>query len=113
MRYKFAFSALIVLAFFPLAMACQDHRTNCKITQVQINSTGNSLVTFTNRTGDNPDQCGNVTKLIIDHNDTGAENMLAGVLAAKATEATFSHVRTCGCKDEWGTVWPKLAWSRY
>lgn len=111
---KFRLVAMIGLVCLvllpPSVFACQNFCTNCKVTVIDPHSTGNILVSFSSRTDENPDACGNVTKALINHDDPGREEILAILLTARATDSSFGAVRTCGCKTEWSTNWPTIAW---
>ncbi len=94
------------------AFACQTFCENCTITEINPHATGSTVVSFSSRTNDNPDDCGDVTKVIIDEAGAGADVLLSTTLSAFMANKEFIAVRTCGCKDEWGTELPKMAWTR-
>ena len=102
----------LFLAVFSIgsAFGCQNFCVNCTITQMNPHNTGSTVISFSSRTGDNTDACGNVTRVIIDNDDIGSNVLLSIMLSAFMAGKEFGTVRTCGCKDEWGTNWPKVGW---
>lgn len=94
------------------AFGCQTFCENCTITQIEPHATGSTVIGFNSHTNENPDNCGNITKVIIDVDDAGSQVLLSSMLSAFMAGKEFAAVRTCGCKDEWGTLWPKVTWVR-
>lgn len=68
---------LLALMFASIGQAfgCQTFCENCTITQVEPHVTGSTVISFNSRTNDNPDNCGNITKVIIDVDDAGSQVM--------------------------------------
>jgi hypothetical protein len=109
----------IVIVLFALyifsmgqAFGCQTFCENCTITEINPHATGSTVVSFSSYTNDNPDGCGDVSKVIIDEADQGSDVLLSTTLSAFMANKEFVKVRTCGCKEEWGTILPKMIWTR-
>jgi len=94
------------------AFGCQTFCENCTISEIDPHDTGSTVISFSSRTDENPDACGDVRKVIIDEAAPGADVLLSTMLSAFMASKVFVAVRTCGCKEEWGVVWPKVRWAR-
>ncbi len=110
---KYIFLIIVFsIGSFGQVFGCQTFCENCKITQIEPHITGNTLITFDSRTNDNPDNCGTVSRVMVTGGTEAERALFSSMLSASISNKQFAKVRTCGCKEEWGGLYPKVAWAK-